>query len=679
MLSDLIGHVPSVVAALTTLGLVVSAVAALVSWLSEDPRMGLSHVEIGCYSCLLAPVCISWVLWMGMMIFPGKIPAWGYIAFVYAMSLLLVVVFRVQVAKVWRGFRNELQEFFVRNELGRGWCRTAWIVAGLFVAFIACWANYVTCYHFDMSEYILAGDYFARIRDISYHGRVVDPQNGFWLHAYHSYCLPLFATWGCFLRQMFGGAEDWYYRFILLYYWGGLNFVTFLIFCRRKMNKIQILAMGCAFLMLNSMPIVWRKVPFVFDCDNVRVSLIFACVWLLWNHLRQPKWGTCLLLGFLGSATVAAHGTSVFVVAIIFSSLLFARTSWAMRCRHMVVIAAIVLATWGLHYVLQTVCGDGWIFESAAGETLGVSSTSCTVSPADAGLVLNGTVNALKTPLTSLDDRFGNRLSLLFEGYLGQLFDIQHFSIAFVFILWGGVLLVRKWPQLHACHRALLLACSAVFLMIALVVYYNFRYRYTLIPLMTMGSFGLIAEFSRHGRSARKFWRVVAVLILVSPLALTALLVCVKLKEPSSVARFEQSGTRECVAQNEGFCRRTMSLITKRLHPRRVVPLWPICKAEDPHPRVVFSDASKIFYRAAPYPVWYCGKFSDIVGSRGPVRLTCSRLAAAFDYFVLSEQMRPDFIPAAFVPSDWKLVGRRDGCALYRSRIRMVGCRGTLP
>ena len=597
-----------------------------------------------------------------MLLFPGGISPLGYIVAVPAVFLLAMGAMRLWFFACMKQLRCEALTFCRHNGIGRRWKLAAVGAAMAFLIFIVFWSNFVSCYHMDMSEYILAGDYFARIRDVTYHGRIIDPTNGFWLHAYHSYCLPLFATWGVFTRQFFGGQEDWYYRFVMLYYWGGLNLVAATFLIRRKMNAVRWLAAGTAFLVLNTMPFMWRKVPFVFNCDLVRVSLIMAAVSVLWRHLCRPQWGTCLFLGILGSAAIAAHGTSVFFVAILYSTLLFAQATWKTRMRQALVVGLVVLATWGMHYVFQTAFGDGWIFADGVGETV------CS-EPNVADVDTHGKIAALTW---SIFLNFPYWAEFFAKGCLGQVFDISHFSTVFVFVLCGAWLLARKIPKLPGRHQMVLAACAAIYFIIAFWLNSNFRYRFTLVPLMIVVSIRLLMdEPSLVGRMTRKAWIALWLAILVAPFVLTSVLMDSKMAtERSSFVPAAVVASPGTCSRADGWVGRVRGLVVGRLRPPRPIPPWPESGIGAPPPRVVFTDVSKIMYRSAPFPVWYCDKRSVLVGPRGPCSLGNARLAEAFDYFVLREGMRPDFLPECFHGEDWCLIGRGNGCALYRSRLR---------
>ena len=672
--------------ALSVLLLAACAGMALLSFADSFSRFRASPCELAVFSVLLAPAGISWVLWIGMLLFPGKVSPLGYVVAVPSLFLMVAVLLRSHLAIGWSRLQSEVSEFCRGNGIARRWLAAAAGAAAAFLALAVFWSNFVTCYHVDMSEYILAGDYFARVRDVTYHGRVVDPSNGFWLHAYHSYCLPLFAAWGVFVRQLFGGQEDWSYRFVMLYYLGGLNLVSAMFLVRRQMDSSRWGATFTALLALNTMPIMWRKVPFVFDCDPVRVSFIMAVVWVLWQHLRRPQLGSAIVLGILGAAAVAAHGTSVFFVAILYSSLLFAQEPWRRRLRHVVVVVLAVFALWGVHYALQTAFGDGWIFEDRTEEVLQSPDAAAFAAPQGA-TTDNGLPAKADGLLHSAADLAGACLPrmapFLVDGCLGQLFDVSHFSIVFVFVAFGVVLLARRLPQMPACHRMLIVSLVAMYCLVAVWLNFNFRYRFTLVPLMLVGSIRLLMdEPLLVGRMTRKAWLVLWLVVLTAPLVLTLALMDSKMatEQRSSDSAAVAASPRAC-SRADGWVGRARQLIVGRLRPLRPVPPWPESGTAATHPRVVFTDVSKIMYRSAPFPVWYCDKRSALVGPRGPCRLGSARLAEAFDFLVLREDMRPDFVPECFQREDWLLLDKGGGCAVYRSRLRpgVDGARGGMP
>lgn len=623
---------PSIVFAILVLAVVWLAASLAIARISAISPNRFTNVDIASWSFLLAPTVISYLVWMGMMVFPGKITLHGYLVGIPLLAVGVCVLLANQLGSFIGGLVREVRQFACDNGIsksGRWLCLSA-------VLFMACgiilWTNMVSSYKFDMSEYLLGGDYFARVRDIAYSGAVVDQHNGFWYHTYHSYCLPLFAAWGHFIWDVFGGKIDWYYRFIVLYYLVGLNFVAFAIFCRIRLDGVGRAMVLCAFAVLDGMPFAWCEVPLEFQCDFVRCSFITAIVFLLWRHLEWPQWNSCLVLGLLGSAAVGAHGTSVLFVGILFVSLLFARTKWRYRVLHICAIAAVVALTWGLHYVLQSVWGDGWLFP-VAGEELASKPTDPWIAR-----------------------RFSGVLSLWLSGYLGQLFNVYHFGIYVVFVLIGAFLWLRRRERLSICHMAVLTAVLVDMVLIGKIFYFNFRYQYTFLPLLVIGSFAVIAmpDVSICRSSLRKW---------CCPFVIVYLIVSVFVMMDSCTSQKNRKSTALHLKRETSLISYIIGLVQNPTG----LPPWPMKQGAPP--KTCFCSVNKIPYRDAPYPTWYLNRDMTVFGA-GERRIIQKRqLARIFDYFLLQDQMRPYVLAEGSDPEwrEWREMEKSGVWTLYKS------------
>ena len=632
----MIGYFASVCFALFALfacGLAIAVCLRCVSKMSGRPFLA---VEILCWSFLLAPIAISYVLWIGMLLFPGQIPSWGYLWGIPTLMLVIIVLGRGYVRLLYTGFAREVRLFFARNDVWPLDKKRALFFLAVVVVGILVWANYIGTYKLDISDYLLGGDYFAWSRDVTYHGKVVDSRNGFWYHAYHSYCLPLFATWGCFIRDAFGGRIDWYYRFVILYYWLGLNFVALTYFCRMRLCRTRWMIVACSFVVLNGMPFVWCEVPLEFECDFIRCALITSIALLLWRHLECPQWSSCLVLGILGAAAVAAHGTSFVFVGLLFSTLFFAKTEWRIRLAQMAVIIALIFMTWGLHYVLQTCWGDGWLFPVAKEELAS--------KPSDPWIAT----------------RFGGIWSLVFFGYLGQVCNIPHFSMYVVFAMGGVILWLRRPERLPICHVAMLVAVCTAMVIIGKVFYYNFRYQYTFVPLIVLASFWIYVKKASRGCviGGPAFWAVLMILHCVVGVG--------SLLHLAMARKAEVGLTRQDldVKSEKGLAVKVEEEVLSLEN-----GLWPL-ERNDGYPRVCFHARNKMPYRAAPYPVWYLHKDQTLIGWESTCHCSDQRhLGNVFDYMLCEDRPSTCSLLEVVDETIWRKVACLSGWVLYRSKI----------
>ena len=618
--------IPSISFALLVLALVWLAIAVSIAGVSDLSTKRFANVEIACWSFLLAPVAISYILWMGMLLFPGRIPPCGYLSGVPMLAVAVLALSRGRLVSFAGGLVCEIRRLCGRCEMPRAALAFTYVFVALLLCACVVWSNSVESYRFDMAEYLLGGDHFARVADVSYNGPVVDPRNGFWYHTYHSYCLPLFAAWGCLVREAFGGKTDWYYRFVMLYYALGLNFVAFACFCRMRLDGAGKAIAVCAFVVLNGMPFVCCELPLEFQCDFARVSLITAIALLLWRHQACPQWSSCIVLGMLCSAAVGVHGTSILFVGALGASLLFARTEWWRRMLHMCAIAAVVALTWGLHYVLQSVWGDGWLFP-VVGEELASRPTDPWIA-----------------------ERFSGPLSLLHFGYLGQVANIWHFSLYFVFVAMAVLAWLRSREKLPACHVAELTAVVLSMVAIATTFYYNFRYQYTFVPLIVLVAFTVLA---RYGATMCRLCCLLTLGYIALSAALAAsMFLSHGIPGLSSVdGRRGRGGPIACLMQS---CRAS------------ACP-WP--EVRDSAVKVCFCSANEMPYRDAPCPVWFLGKDMSVRGRGRRHVVPRSEFARTFGYFLLEDRMRAYAERGVFDCSDWNEERRSGDWTLYKSKL----------
>ncbi|MCB0810619.1 MAG: hypothetical protein KDB96_15185, partial [Flavobacteriales bacterium] len=326
--------------------------AVTAAWLLRwQPRLFLQELPLIIVGVGLAPFLVSLVLYYALMLLPG-LSAPAYVALVALPMVLLAATagsgwarLCTMLGRIVRGFPDPTMWLFWLGSL-------AVVAIGVLLLL-----NKPLVDH-DVLEYGVQGSVFLRDKTIQFVRHRLDPATGFYYVGLHGFSFPLLFTWEGLLGEVFGVHGDAWSRSITIWYsWLSIALAWSLFRVARPW-----LAVAGALAM--TLPLGFLFLIMVYHLDSYRIFLFSAVMAALVAAFRESTSARWLLLGTLAGAHAFVHslgailgGILVLVVVLVSSG------GIAERLRPVLWMIGPLLLAGGLHYVLDTFLGTGWIFK----------------------------------------------------------------------------------------------------------------------------------------------------------------------------------------------------------------------------------------------------------------------------------------------------------------------------
>lgn len=578
------------------------------------------------FSMALTPPIYSFILWFFMLIFPGKISATAYVSGLFCLNIIMCTVFFMHI-KSWL---NDLKQYFFsfieRHEIKKG---ALFILAGcVFLCWIVllffAFTNHLR--NFDVIEYVLGGDFFAKSRAVKYDGWVINPENGFLLRTFHSFIFPLFGTLGVFFQSTIGTTQDFYFKYLNYHYFLTLNCCILFYLCSRLNDKKSIYIPLCCLMIFNSVPVTLDFLYF-YGIDFFRITMLLLFIYVLSKYVQKPARGMIFFLIMTASFAMLAHGLQVFAVLWLSLSVFFADCSWKRKITDILLLGFGYLVFGLSHYVATIFWGDGWLYKLISAAVASTSAAGC-------ALVSSKILN---------------------------IETINLIGVAYIFVLLLPLLLLYcliKYKKIIFWNRTEKILFFLVYCLQILLITYlrmNFRYLYTFIPLILLLFFDVLLTFKFNRKQRLLLITASVFLVFVSVLCVWLLFSTKKVK-PKQVAKDIVNYTAEVKHTNRDNFQKKIKTISGR---------------------IVFMGKNKKFYRMSTVPTSYCGVdrlsgyviFTDGTVCNVTEKNCRSKFLDHFDYVVIVEPNNlPDKIGFIFdaVRKNGVLIALDDTHLLYK-------------
>ncbi len=299
----------------------------------------------------LGPFIISLLLYYALVLWPG-LPT-------PVLATLPLLIFCV-VAFVARGWKRLWEMFcglpalFVRD-------RTLWWLALgsvlLLVVALVMLIFQPLVYH-DALEYAMQGQVFLRDRAIVYQRHHYDALSGFYYVGLHGFSFPLLFTWEGFAGDLLNVEGDLWTRSITSWYTWLLVLFTWSL--ARRIHEAAALTTGFAM----TAPLGFMLLLTIYHLDSYRLFFFGASVAAFVALLKAPSSSRAWLFGVLCGAQAFIHSIGAILGgALWFLVVLMLPVPWSQRLRWCGSAAVAILFMGGIHYLLDTFIGTGWIFQ----------------------------------------------------------------------------------------------------------------------------------------------------------------------------------------------------------------------------------------------------------------------------------------------------------------------------
>lgn len=249
-----------------------------------------------------------------------------------------------------KDFLNKIPYYKLLNVIAFlffGWFTFEWIL---------CFVKKPILEH-DILEYATQAKIFARDHIIEYVKFRYDENSNFIFVGLHGFSFPLLATWENIFNDVFGFNGDYFFRSLTGYYFILIYLLSYFI--------VRIFFKNYAILFLLFSVSAWGYFNMwnEYHLDSYRMFLILVLIGILLYTIKNVNFSNVILLGIVAGISAFSHSLSVFIVCFVcFAFFITANLNLYKRIYFSFVIGLLIIFSGGIHYLLDTILGSGWIF-----------------------------------------------------------------------------------------------------------------------------------------------------------------------------------------------------------------------------------------------------------------------------------------------------------------------------
>lgn len=334
-----------------------------------------STVELFLVSLGLAPALVTLLLYYAFLCCP-PLPSVGYFLIITVVYVSLFWLGRKEFPVIYVDFKywlirewHKLKRHEYNGSPAPGiWTRrakeiTRWFYVSLVLLVLIYLAlSFRSVLHmpvdgYDALSYAAEGKALFKIKHIEFRSMLLDPETGIYLPSLHAPSFSLILTWEKILNSLVGLKSDLFFRSIAFYF--GLLILAGQYYCLRIKGKWLALLGTIGLLSCFS----FYCALIYIHIDTYRIFFI-AVVWFyLAGALKKRDRLSYLLLGITSGMAAFAHTLGALMAAIaILVFFVFLKGSLFHKLKIASLVFFLALATGGIHYVIDTLWGSGWIF-----------------------------------------------------------------------------------------------------------------------------------------------------------------------------------------------------------------------------------------------------------------------------------------------------------------------------
>lgn len=208
----------------------------------------------------------------------------------------------------------------------------------------------------DTYEYANQGKIFFNNKQISYKKHQFDPSTNFYYVGRHGFAYSLIATTERFFNNFINIDGDWYFKSISGYYWILIILLQYYILSKKNkvLAAISTITLGTSF----GFSIMFA----FFHLDTFRIFLLLLSILYCLLSIKDNKQYNLIMFGITAGISGNIHSIGVILSIILFSTyFLFSREKFFYKIKQLLIVFAIFMIFGGLHYLLDTIWGTGWL------------------------------------------------------------------------------------------------------------------------------------------------------------------------------------------------------------------------------------------------------------------------------------------------------------------------------
>ena len=312
----------------------------------------------------LAPAGVVLLLYYSLLLAPGY---YAHIHVILVAGCVGVAAWmgRFGLARIWRACELSVRAGREQWRHLPAVTRVARAASTVVVLLLAAWlaSSYVRnvlprpIMGSDILEYGTIGNVFADQYSVEYIFQRFYPETGFVFMSLHAPAFPLFLTWEKLSGGLFGCDSDWYFKSISPWY--ALLILALAAYWLSRLSRW--LALLGMLALLASIGFFLSFVEWHLDSFRI-LLLLLSWVWLA-HVVRNNDRIAWLMLGMCSGLAAFAHSIGAIAAGVnCVTVFLFAPGPWTRKIVRLAGLVGLILLFGGLHYVIDTIWGRGWVW-----------------------------------------------------------------------------------------------------------------------------------------------------------------------------------------------------------------------------------------------------------------------------------------------------------------------------
>ncbi len=349
-------------AGLALTNIIFSLTVATILW-RFNHSADLSNGEIFLYASGSGPVLATLFLYYSLLVVPHQsnfiylmvviLPFLGF-AFVGRTALSQMASYFIQ----WR--RSSWQTFTALSKSRKVWVLLFWLLlTSVLAGYLWMYGNFTLhtpLEGHDVLQYAVMGKIYFQEKTIEFHGYRPYEKTGFYSRTSHAPSFSLLATWERLFNSFFGGKQDLYFKSVGAYY--GLCIVF--VFAYHLLRRSRLLTLLGLLALFSGLGFFLTLVTFHLDSYRM-FFLLVSWILLAKGIMKRSRYLLIVMAVFSGFAAFA-HSLGAIVAGLNVAALMvFYEGTWKEKLTWGSLSAVIILLCGGVHYVIDTFWGAGWI------------------------------------------------------------------------------------------------------------------------------------------------------------------------------------------------------------------------------------------------------------------------------------------------------------------------------
>ncbi len=314
----------------------------------------LAKVEIFLYSAVAGPVLATLFLYYLLIIIPRRSDLF-YFSAVVTVFLLAAVAGRSSFRYMAQGIR----EWFRSGTSSLVFWFLIFLLVGGFLWMYGNHTLHTPLEGHDVLQYAVMGKIYYQEKAIEFDGYRPYEKTGFYSRSSHAPSFPLLATWERLVNGLAGKSQDLYFKSVGAYF----GLCILLSFVYHLARRSRLLALAGLLALFSGLGFFLTLITFHLDSYRM-FFLLVSWVLLARSLMREDRYLVVLMAMFSGFAAFA-HSVGAMVAGLnVLALVMFYDGNWREKLSIGVFAAAIVMMCGGVHYVIDTFWGTGWILLS---------------------------------------------------------------------------------------------------------------------------------------------------------------------------------------------------------------------------------------------------------------------------------------------------------------------------